>query len=81
MKEEWKIVQDHLERIGDFGIVINEAEPLASKVFKGAISYATAVFCNRLALSLNFSLVIFSLNCLLTVPIIFSSESSLLSNL
>lgn len=50
MKEEWKIVQDHLERIGDFGIVINEAEPLASKVFKGAISYATAVFCNRLAL-------------------------------
>lgn len=50
MKEEWKIVQDHLERRGDFGSVINETEPLASKVFKGAISYATAVFCNRLAL-------------------------------
>lgn len=50
MKEEWKIVQDHLERRGDFGTVINEAEPLASKVFKGAISYASAVFCNRLAL-------------------------------
>lgn len=50
MKEEWKIVQDHLERRGDFGSIINEAEPLASKVFKGAISYAAAVFCNRLSL-------------------------------
>ena len=50
MKKEWKVVQDHLERRGDFGSVINETEPLASKVFKGAISYATAVFCNRLSL-------------------------------
>ena len=50
MKKQLEIVQDHLERIGDFGTVINEAEPLASKVFKGAISYASAVFCNRLAL-------------------------------
>lgn len=50
MKKEWKIVQDHLERRGDFGSVINETEPLASKVFKGAISYATSVFVNRLFL-------------------------------
>ena len=45
-----KIVQAHMCEYAEDAPILNSDEELASKVFVGAVRYATTVFINRLAL-------------------------------
>ena len=49
-KDKRMIVQDYLYSCGEDAPILNINEELASKVFAGAIGYATAVFANNLVL-------------------------------
>lgn len=49
-KDKRMIVQEYLYECAEDAPVINTNEELASRVFVGAISYATCIFTNRLVL-------------------------------